>query len=82
MDYFKRAKKNATYRSKRVQNELISILGSQILKTIVNQVKVSGHFFSIIADEAQDCSNSEQLAMVVRYCVIEEVEEGGTCMMY
>ena len=45
-------------------------------------MKVSGHFFSIIADEAQDCSNSEELAMVARYCVIEEGEEGGTCMMY
>ena len=75
MDHFKTAKKNATYRSKRVQNELISILGSQILRTIVNQVQVSGHFFSIIADEAQDCSNSEQLAMVVRCCVIDEGDQ-------
>ena len=34
-------------------------------------MKASGNVFSKIADEAQDCSNCEQLAMVVRYCVVE-----------
>ena len=70
-EHFKNSKKNATYRSKTIQNELIGILGFQIVSTIVNTVKSPGHFFSIIADEVQDCSNSEQLAIVIRYCVGE-----------
>ena len=65
-EHFKNCKRNARYRSKTIQNELISILGSQIVSTIVNRVRSSsGHFFSIIADEVQDCSNSEQSAIVI-----------------
>ena len=67
--HFTESHKNATYQSKTTQNELITIIGEQILHTIVNRSFANGGFFSVIADEVQDCSNSEQLALVIRYCM-------------
>ena len=69
--HFTDSRKNATYRSKTTQNELITIIGEHILHTIVNRSN-NGGFFSVIADEVQDCSNSEQLALVIRYCMGQE----------
>ena len=57
---------NATYRSKTRQNELVKICGSLIKERILNEVKVS-KFFVILADEAADVSNVEQMAMVLRF---------------
>lgn len=63
------------YLSKTIQNELINLCGKNIIQTIVSDVKKQ-EFFSIMADEVRDCSNSEQLALVVRYvdetCTIRE----------
>ena len=42
------------------QFRMSSSVSLEIVSTIVNRVRSSsGHFFSIIADEIQDCSNSE-----------------------
>ena len=38
-EYFNNAPKNATYKSKTVQNELISIIGNQILDNIIKMYK-------------------------------------------
>lgn len=65
-DHFKNAPKNATYRSKTVQNEIIECCGEYIRNTLVTEIK-SVKFFSILADEAQDVSNKEQMALVLRY---------------
>ena len=65
-DHFKNAPRNATYRSKAIQNELIACCGEFITASIVQKIKTAG-FFSIIADEATDMSNPEQLALVIRY---------------
>ena len=70
--HFAESHKNATYPSKTTQNELITIIGEQILHTIVNRLSTTGGFFSVIAYEVQDCSNLEQLALVVRYCMGHE----------
>ena len=61
------APRNATYRSKTIQNELISCCGDYITSKIVVNIKEAG-FFSIMADEATDSSNVEQLVLVIRYC--------------
>ena len=58
------APRNATYRSKTIQNELISCCGDYIVNKIFQNIKQVG-FFSIMADEATDSSNVEQ---VIRYC--------------
>ena len=76
-DHFKSATKNATYRSKTVQNEIIECCGEHIRKRLVDEIK-SAKFFSILADEAQDVSNKEQLALVLRYMLIRMVKSKKT----
>ncbi len=65
-DHFKKCKRNASYRSKTIQNEIISICGSHIQETLIKEIKKSG-FFSILADEATDQSNKEQMPIVLRF---------------
>ena len=67
--------KNASYISKTSQNDLTSCCGQFITKLVVRIIK-ENQFFSILADEASDCSNQEQLSLVIRYvdsdCVVKE----------
>lgn len=68
--------KNATYRSKTTQNQIIEVCGELISEKIVSEVHAA-KFFSILADEATDCSNIEQMSLVVRFvdkehCIREE----------
>ena len=48
--------KNASYISKTSQNELINCCGNYIKNILVKEVK-ENIIFSILADEASDCSN-------------------------
>ena len=74
--HLKTCSKNASYISKTSQNDLISCCGQFITKLVVRKIKENQFFFSILADEASDCSNQEQLSLVIRYvdsdCVIRE----------
>ena len=65
-DHLKNCAKNASYISKTTQNDLINCCGQVISQKIVNEVK-RNKFFSVIADEASDCSNKEQLSLVLRF---------------
>ena len=65
-EHFKTAAKNAIYTSKTVQNELISCCGEFITKNLCEEVQDS-KFFSVLADEAQDCSNKEQMLFIIRF---------------
>ena len=65
-EHFKTPAKNAIYTSKTVQNELISCCGELITKTLCEEVQ-DGKFFSVLADEAQDCSNIEQMPVIIRF---------------
>ena len=70
------APRNATYTSPDIQNQVIEVLGDHILQKILIKVK-QAKYFSLIADEVTDCSNKEQLAVVLRYvdsndCCIRE----------
>lgn len=65
-DHLQRAARNATYTSPDTQNQLINILGDHIRNIIMNKVR-SSHCFTVIADEVTDCSNKEQLSIVLRY---------------
>ena len=61
---------NASYFSKTSQNDFINICGAIILEKIILSIKPSSdssYFFSVIADEAMDSSQKEQLALVLRY---------------
>lgn len=70
--HFNECSKVATYRSKTVQNDVIDCIGHQIQQNIVEKVKAS-RFFSILADEAQDASNKEQMALIIRYVDVDGV---------
>ena len=66
--HFETAKKNATYRSKTIQNKLITICGEQIKQKIISEIKESNcPIYSVLGDEATDCSNTEQMPIVLRY---------------
>lgn len=67
-DHFQKAKKNATYRSKTIQNKLVHICGKQIESKIISEINDSDcPFYSVLADEAADCGNKEQMPVVLRY---------------
>ena len=57
---------NALYTSKTVQNELISICGDIVRNKLLAQIRKAG-FFSVIADEATDTANDEQLSISIRF---------------
>ena len=58
---------DATYISKTTQNEVISIIGDSIQRSIVNDCNEDGGWFSLSADEVRDTANNEQLAVTIRY---------------
>jgi hypothetical protein len=65
-EHFENAPRNATYRSKTIQNEIINTVGSYITSKISAEIKES-KLFSVLADEAADISNKEQLSLVLRF---------------
>jgi len=65
-------KPNATYVSKTAQNNVTNITGEQIRDSILSKVENARHF-SLLADEATDSGNWEQLAVVLRF--VDDKEE-------
>ena len=66
--HFESGNKNATYRSKTIQNKLIKICGDQIREQIVAEINNSScPIYSVLGDEATDCGSIEQMSIVLRY---------------
>ena len=65
-EHMQKCHKNASYLSKTIQHELIECCGSVITGKLLSEIKTS-KFFSIIADEAANSSNKEQLSLVIRF---------------
>lgn len=65
-EHLSNAPRNATYTSKTIQNEMISTVASYILEKISGEIKES-KYFSVLADEAADISNKENISIVVRF---------------
>ena len=65
-EHFKNCPKNATYRSKGIQNELISCIDAYILGQLILEIKAA-KFFSILADEVSDVGGQEQMPLVLRF---------------
>ena len=65
-EHFKTAPRNATFRSKTVQNELISCIAEDVNHQIIKEIKECGPYL-ILADEVTDCSNQQQMPLVIRY---------------
>ena len=58
-------KQQLKYTTHEVQNELLSIMALQILRHIAAQIQ-SAVFFTVMVDEATNCSNKEQVVLVFR----------------
>ena len=65
-NHLQRAARNAMYPSPDTRHQLIDILGDHIRDTILRKVR-SSLCYTVIADEVTDCSNKEQLSLVLRY---------------
>ena len=65
-EHLSKCAKNATYRSKTTQNDIIDILGSMITEKVIARVN-EAKLFSVISDEVQDAASIEQLTFVLRY---------------
>ena len=72
--------------SPQIQNELILILGARLLATILKPLLDAQHagsclgFFAVLADEASDAANLEQMTVVLRFLaggVISELSAGS-----
>ena len=55
-----------SYLSSTICEELIEILGSKVLKFIVNEI-IEDKYFSINDDSAPDISHTDQLTVVLRH---------------
>ena len=65
-EHLQNAPRNATYVSKTIQNEMIAVVGKFITDHLSREIRES-RYFSILADEAADVSNKENLSVVIRY---------------
>ena len=61
--YIETSPRNAIDMSKTIQNEMIDVIGSAIEDRIIDKIQAA-KFFTILADEVTDCSNSEQVSFV------------------
>ena len=65
------------YQSPDILNELISLMGNELLRQILNNVK-EARWFAVFADETRGISNSEQLCVFIQwvgndYTIYEDV---------
>ena len=65
-NHLRACSKNASYISKTSQNELLNCCGNYIEDRLVKEIK-ENRYFSVLADEASDCSNQKQLSLVIRF---------------
>ncbi|GFS92555.1 zinc finger MYM-type protein 1 [Trichonephila clavipes] len=65
-----------SYLSKTIYEQIIEIMGKQIIKTITTQINNDDtKYYSIVMDSTPDLSYNDQLAIVLRYCFRGKVYE-------
>jgi len=77
-DFFLKAARNASYLSWRVRNQIISSMGDAIQKQILSDISQC-KWFSILADETTDVSQTDQLSLSVRFIKDTKVHEAFLC---
>ena len=71
-----RPKPIISYLSKTVYEEIIEIMGKQVIKQIITQINNDDtKYYSIVMDSTPDLSHNDQLAIVLRYCFRGKVYE-------
>ena len=71
-EHFQNTPRNLTDRSKTTQNEVINCCGEYIRNKIMAEVK-EATFFLVLAVEATDVSNKEQILLVLRFMTRKEI---------
>nr|XP_042909731.1 uncharacterized protein LOC122271681 [Parasteatoda tepidariorum] len=72
-----RPKPIISYLSKTVYEEIIEIMGRQIIKQITTQINNDDtKYYSIVMDSTPNLFHNDQLAIVLRYCFRGKVYEG------
>ena len=66
-NHLETASKVAKYTSKDIQNEIISVIGKWMQRKILTELQDGSKVFSLIADESRDCSNKEQMPLIIRF---------------
>lgn len=61
-----KGKKTNKYTSPEIQNELIETMANKVLRNIITHIQKSS-FYTIMADETADASNTEQLVICLRW---------------
>ena len=79
-DLFLKAPRNASYLNRRVQNQIISLMGDAIQKQILSDISQC-KYFSILADVTTDVSQTEQLSLSVRFIKDSKVHEESLCFV-
>ena len=70
-DHLAHAPRNATYVSPDIQNQVIQVLGDHVRDKVLLKVR-RAQCFTLVADEVTDCSNKEQLGIILRYVDAED----------
>ncbi|GFW40574.1 zinc finger MYM-type protein 1 [Trichonephila clavipes] len=71
-----RPKSSIAYLSKTIYEQIIEIMGKQIIKTITTQINNDDtKYYLILMDVVPDLSHNDQLAIVLRYCFRGKVWE-------
>ncbi|CAM4775782.1 unnamed protein product [Rotaria magnacalcarata] len=87
--HLEKCNKNASYISKTIQNQIISIIGKLILKQIIEEVK-QAHFYTVLLDKTSE-PNSEKSIFFCDACFhvllliladISNVEQASLCTRY
>lgn len=64
-NHIEKCRRNASYTSPQIQNELISICGEVIKGDVLTEIK--NEFYSVLADETADIAGKEQLSLGLRF---------------
>ena len=64
---------NSQYTSPVIVNELIEMMGNDVLRSILGGVRRNSGLFGLIADESRDISNKEQLTCILRWVSVPEL---------
>ena len=67
------SKAMTTYLLPTIQNELIELLGKKVKHLILEEIKAA-KYFSILLDSTPNVSHIDQVALIVRYVIVDRVK--------
>ena len=65
--------KKSEYTSPATKNELITLMGQQVLRKLLAQIRAA-FWFGIIADKATDVSHNKQLSISIRWISMDYIQ--------